>query len=1073
MAACTEIQTNGIIFCLFIIYCGYASGASPIYTFNGTYRASEVKAHERNVHLVNATAPIIYEGKSFSQFIISKDGLIVFTTDKSAVVYHTQDWSLPDVAPFIDLPFIAPYYHRGQPLDSLKKYAGHVYFKIFQNDDKFLLNLGQYVREQVVGSTHFIPTWGIAITWEKVTSERIVEDGPCKGTVDSPCPTNTFQLVLVTDGTQSYAIFNYGEMQMSPSKYSQAGFNGGKGTGFTNIVPESKSIRDMNRFQGSDKVGRFIFRISAGKVVRGGCSDDPSYNMLSVAPNYAGMFGGKMIDISGPCFTRNQQILCKFEDPNHATQASEVKATYVSQTRVRCMVPRLLVRDRVILSLSTNNGNTYLYSTEFTIVFPGRMPHSEHVTAVYKQDDLGWYSHNPTTLTLTWNSVLLSNSTSDRVDINLIGYREENGVAMYAKLATLGNDIPVGKGRFELNPQEHQCSGQNCYSYEVGLVEVKLQDQYIPHSYKYLSTKAVPLGWYVQNAMTAQHGQNWPSSLCRNWYGKDSKNTEWVNSLLHCPCSLAQAIADFGRWQQDNGCNLDNTESAGNCFYHQEAVHCVRAVQPVKGAGNQCCYGKTGHLIFAADTFQGSTPDKSHDWGAVPYGTPGYVPSLSHWIDDVITFYYCCLWDGYNSCDYYMDLRPTRDCTGYNPPIPASVYGQGHIATFDGQKIRMLGPGDYILLRVGSTEVHARFQRNLFKTEYNATVQTTFSLSAVAVQNRGTSDRVELRLRGPNFDTKSQHIDVLVNGQFIEFNEGAMKWQDFKGIAVVNTDKKMVKSNFTVLLTNGVGFQVAEIYNTLQLDLMMPADSSENITGLLGDLDGNKMLSNGSIFKINADDRRELYNKFELAWAVNETTTLFSDILPANHSIFGPVELYPTEMPGHTTDNSICAMQERGYSDECIFDLRYTGSREIARATKDAAVRYAALSANLQPVRSCGLLNVPRSKKSNYGYTIGTKTTITECRTGSLSGSTTYTCVATSNETQQWSPEVTATCDVKTESADIGMIVGIVVGVVFVVLIAIVVAIVAVRKRRQQERIPKRSGEAKDKEEEEAMKTAV
>ncbi len=43
---------------------------------------------------------------------------------------------------------------------------------------------------------------------------------------------------------------------------------------------------------------------------------------------------------------------------------------------------------------------------------------------------------------------------------------------------------------------------------------------------------------------------------------------------------------------------------------------------------------------------------------------------MSHWIKDVVTFYYCCLWTGYNDCDYYMDQRPTRDCADYHPPTP-------------------------------------------------------------------------------------------------------------------------------------------------------------------------------------------------------------------------------------------------------------------------------------------------------------------------------------------------------------------------------------------------------------------
>ncbi|XP_053399387.1 sushi domain-containing protein 2-like isoform X2 [Mercenaria mercenaria] len=1063
MAAHREIHLCGIFICFIFLLINSTIGASPIYTFNDTFHAAAVQPAEHNTHLVNASVPIIYKGKSYREFFISKDGLIVFTKEKAAVTYHSQDWSASNIAPFIDLPFIAPYYHNGQALDILQDYTGHVFYRIFDNTNDNtrsidLLDLGGYIREQVVGSTHFDPTWGIVITWENVTATHIIQDNSCLGTTKSPCPTNTFQLVLLTDGTQSYAIFNYGTMDMTPAKYDQAGFNGGSGTGFTNIVPETRSIKSLNQIQGSDKIGRFIFRISSGKVFHGGCSDDTAYTQLNVNPNYAGMFGGKMIEISGPCFTDRQQIFCRFEDQNHVTSASEVLASYVSRTHVRCVVPRLLVRDRVILSLSTDNGRTYPYSTTFTIVFPGRMSDSEHVKAVYKANDLGWYSHNPTTLSLTWNNVLLSNNSNSLVDIHLIGYREINGGGSYSLLITLGKDIPAARGRYTINPQDYQCSGQDCYNYEVGLVEVRLQDQFVPHSHKFLSTKAIPLGWYVQNAMTAQHGTDWPSSLCMSWYNKAFQDMNWVNSLLSCPCSLAQAISDFGRWQHDHGCNLQNSENSGNCFYHQEAVHCVRAVQPVGGAGNQCCYGKSGHLIFAADTFQGSTPDRSHDWGAAPYGNPGYVPSLSHWIDDVVTFYYCCLWSGYNSCDYYMDVRPTSDCTGYSPPVPASVYGQGHIATFGGLKFRMLGPGDFVLLRAGNTEVQVRFQKNLFPTENKKTIETTYSLTAVAVQDRGTSDRVELRLRGPEFNHEYQHIDVLVNGEFIEFNEDSLKWQDFKGVAVVNTDTRKVKSNFTVLLTNGIGFQVAEIANTLQLDLMMPSNTYTNQSGLLGDIGGMKTLPNGTAFYIDADNRSALYNHFELAWAVNDTSSLFSDILPAKYAFQGKIELFPTEMPDHDKGyTSLCGIQG-GSSKECIFDDRYTGSRDIARATRDAAVRYAALSANLQPVRSCGLLNVPRSKKSNYGYTIGTTTTITECRTGSLSGTRSYTCVETSNVTQEWSPAVTATCDVQTESAAIGLIVGVTVAAVVVVAIAIVTAIVCIRKRRRNANTGKERG---------------
>ena len=81
--------------------------------------------------------------------------------------------------------------------------------------------------------------------------------------------------------------------------------------------------------------------------------------------------------------------------------------------------------------------------------------------------------------------------------------------------------------------------------------------------------------------MESRHGSNWQSAMCTNWYDKDKQDTNWLQGLLNCPCSLDQALADFGRWQPDSGCTISNKNSQWNCHYHQGAAHCVRSVQPV------------------------------------------------------------------------------------------------------------------------------------------------------------------------------------------------------------------------------------------------------------------------------------------------------------------------------------------------------------------------------------------------------------------------------------------------------------------------------------------------------------
>ena len=54
------------------------------------------------------------------------------------------------------------------------------------------------------------------------------------------------------------------------------------------------------------------------------------------------------------------------------------------------------------------------------------------------------------------------------------------------------------------------------------------------------------------------------------------RNNGWPDRshLAPCPCTLTQALVDWGRFQSDVHCNLDST-AADKCKYYQGAVHCV------------------------------------------------------------------------------------------------------------------------------------------------------------------------------------------------------------------------------------------------------------------------------------------------------------------------------------------------------------------------------------------------------------------------------------------------------------------------------------------------------------------
>ena len=74
--------------------------------------------------------------------------------------------------------------------------------------------------------------------------------------------------------------------------------------------------------------------------------------------------------------------------------------------------------------------------------------------------------------------------------------------------------------------------------------------------------------------------------------------------------------------------------------------------------------------MYSGDSVDGSFSSRAHKEGTYPYGSPGRVPLLSHWLHDLLPHLACCDWaDDMDSCIHkFMAARPTRDCSKYHPP---------------------------------------------------------------------------------------------------------------------------------------------------------------------------------------------------------------------------------------------------------------------------------------------------------------------------------------------------------------------------------------------------------------------
>ncbi|XP_061188229.1 sushi domain-containing protein 2-like [Saccostrea echinata] len=972
-----------------------------------------------------------YFGQNYKSLYVSKDGFVAFSEYARYVTsrkFTVRDEKSVNAAE--DYPFVAPFYYGGAHLKSTLEggnaYQGKIFYNVLKKGERGqrreLESIGRNITESIAGVRNFDPKFALVVTWVKVTDEYNTGVIKCTDGTGRKCQANTFQAVLVTDGILSFAIFNYKDMKLTfpPSTNYQAGFNGGYGRGWSPAISK-QFMSNISMFQASSYKGRYIYQINEERIITGGC-DNPD-GKLQVVPDSAGMFGGEMVEVTGPCFKWGSSYSLSFGNRRDKSEDCLTEDYDPTTLKARCEIPILTESGQVTVFMKATNGQKE-YNTTITIVLPSRMPTEERVQLVNQGPGSLWNDTSAASLYLQWNPRILSNHSNAKVSVNLRGYSEEKK-SWDLTIPITKDPIPVSRGSYRFNTEDISCD-ERCQGYEVGVIEVKLEDPRMAIKYRVLRSRPTTLGWLVSRGMVARYGDSWPVEKCQAWYQKDIKDRSWLNFIPACPCNLQQALADIGRWYKDHGCNLFS-KSPLNCALHSAAVHCVRSVQPnVHGAGNQCCYRADGTLIYSSDSYQGSTLDRAQ------------VPSMSHWVHDIVPFFYCCMWTGFSAdCDKYMAARPTLQCTGYSPPKQAMVFGQGNVRTFDNDSYFVCGEGDFILLESTPVTIEGRFQKSPFSQNYNSTILTDVGI-------RSGNDVIEIRMKGPNADRSKRILDVLVNGEYQFFDNGPLQWKDFTDSVIVNSDdpSNTKESNVTVITKNGIGVQVAENHQRLSLLVMIPPGYESS--GLLGRWNNDSvddLTPRNSKFSVLHRNPKDIYSKFVFSWAITKNKgTLSSTIVP-----FPVFATNKTDMCfEHSQEMTQC------YGDKsCNHDYWTTMNMTLAYQTMHLSSRYDQIQDERRLVRSCGLLDVPQSIKDNYNYSLGNTVVITGCRRGELTGEKVYKCTATGEEnsyTQSWTPEVTASCEGPPEQ-NITMIIGIVVAIVVVLIIVIVIAVILKKKR--------------------------
>ncbi|NXY74058.1 SUSD2 protein, partial [Glareola pratincola] len=730
------------------------------------------------------------------------------------------------------------------------------------------------------------------------------------------------------------------------------------------------------------------------------CCPDYTEFCLQISPYSGSLMGGKVFLIENTTFNDSSRIMCRFK-PEIQTKG------YLAQDgRAHCISPLLYETGFIPFDVSTDGGVTFPYSGTWLSVHHSKVSDGEKCTLV---NQTKWqYYGTPNTdgnLTLTWTQQTLAET---HVNIEVWGYQEtgdsysENWSAEWKYLYTLAKKI-LNTGNFSFIP----VPAEGTYStWDFGILRITPSSY--PDGQRQLSdllfgsffSSNIPAVWSSVHALAWHLGQDfrkdpnaWATAKCVEWEKKEEKLPDFMEEIIDCPCTLAQARADTGRFHTDYGCDI---EKGSVCTYHPGAVHCVRAIQasPQYAAGQQCCYDRTGTQILTYDSTGGSTPDRGHDWGSPPFLKPPRIPGFSHWLYDVISFYYCCLWS--DNCHVYMKKRRSSDCKTYRPPRAASAFGDPHFLTFDGLNFTFKGHGEYTLVESDLTllRVQGRTQQVHFP---NGTGAQVTRLSAVAMQENN-SDVIEVRYL-------NDYLQVLLNQKVVNFSE--QSWLDLKGLFLHST----ADQNITVMFSSGSGVEIRGRGGFLTLTVLLPEKFMNQTQGLFGVMNGNMeddyTFKNKTTMSVHASPQQVF--EFGANWAVENGTSLFTYDTESllNNFFYGekhnasflPVFI-PYEDPADPLVKDMVSLCD---SDPfCRFDVLTTRNLQVGNSTRRSHENHKLLVENLKPVISCGWLGHPTNgTKNGTNYLLGSTITFT-CDEGyELTGAKERTCQVTGT----WSGE--------------------------------------------------------------------
>ena len=706
-----------------------------------------------------------------------------------------------------------------------------------------------------------------------------------------------------------------------------------------------------------------------------GLSLPSNKQLFSVTPYYFREIGGETMTITVPCFETNvvvlQDAMCKFE-----TGIGDVlvPGDRIGFYTVICITPTFYKVGVTQVSVSIDEGESFSHSGVIYVASQVDLP--PLVTLEQENQDTRGGTIDLTTddaILLSWDPEVMGTDVS-HVDLMLQDseLNDEDFPVLGEGITVMSNVL--NSGNLNISSTIVRSVINEVYGITVGAY-------YLTPSGGRMRRGVLNVLGKAFKAYTAVRviGYFFGDELCSLFEG------QLVNepvSLPPCPCTSNQAATEPG-YKESNFLNS---------FFHPGAETCYRSTTATPmGAGQQCCYGKDGSIIFGPPG--GGTADR--------YSPDNYF--WRHQWYDVVPWLACCHFAkqkvsvantvGKTSgtpCEKYYGHRPSDDCSEYDPPRPARASGDPHITTLDGKMLTFNGAGEFLMLSSTLHSVTFQARMEVFRNT-NASVYTAFAIQ--------TNDSVKVQVQK---SFTANNTVVLIDGDPLRLTDSLIRNYYLKGVHIsVNKDLSEVRTIFDVGISLIINVNTEAMSFIAQLDTKFQGQ----VNGLLGNMNGDPAddlrFPNGTI--LNSNSSLQEIHEFGLEWLVTESESVLTYISPFDYSTYYFPNFIPTFDVPDPNDVSQEIRDLCGDSVECLFDAVTTGSLSFANETLTVSTTFEQIKKYSVKIVSCGFPGeVENGNLFGSVYFVNDTVQVTCVEGFTLEGASTLTC----QEDGYWSSEI-------------------------------------------------------------------